>query len=219
MYQYRDYAPEHFATGLHLNRKSGLLVWESAPGQDSLMVQTPFGQPAADIIADICRAMDQTPPSREGFVSMLPGVGVRLFTAADKVRMGGCPLHGEASTYTVFGFAPDVGGAGGIVYGQEDQAMMTSFCDIPLEISVAIQEELKQEGRFRKRQVFSGFYRVSFPDGMEDGYPDGGLVYENGGLEIPVTQEMLEKKTIFIQSDQPPVFLAKCTGITWREKQ
>lgn len=207
IYQYLSSDSVHFATALRLQSAARTLMWDNAKGQSSLLVQTPFGQSAQEQMTDICSALEERfHDLPEQFTEVRPGIWLRLVTAADKVRNGGCPLHGEASTYTVF--ACDVLEDVCRIYApQQSNALISPSCDVPLEIHLTITELTAEEGPFfRRREVFTGFYQVDFPTGVAANCADGDILCRLGDLTIPVTRQMLEWGSVYYETDTAPVF-------------
>ena len=212
IYQYLPNDPARFATALRLQSAARMLLWDNAKGQSSLLVQTPFGQSAQEQMEALCPLLEERFPTLpEQFTEVRPGVWLRLVTAADKARNGGCPLHAEASTYTVF--ACDVLADSCRIYAPQSNAMISPSCDVPLEIRLAVTELTAEEGSFfRRRTVFTGFYRVDFPAGIAASCADGDLLCRLGELSIPVTRQMLEQGTVYYETDTTPVFEVRGNG-------
>lgn len=216
IYQYLPNDPARYATALRLQPASRTLVWDNANGQGSLLVQTPFGQSAQELMETLCPLLEERFPTLpEQFTEAAPGVWLRLVTAADKARNGGCPLHSEASTYTVF--ACDVLGNTCRIYAPQSNAMILPSCDVPLEIRLSVTECTQTEGPFfRRREVFTGFYRVDFPAGLAASCGDGDLCCSLGELTIPVTRQMLEQGSVYYRTDTAPVFQSANPGLRLR---
>ena len=203
--------PEKFATNLRLNNTTKTLVWDSAQAQSSLIVQTPFGENAADMIDKICAALEQLSFLTNDFTEIFNGVWACLVSASDKARNNGCRLNGEASTYTVFScnYANDTIS----LYRPQEQAMITSSVDIPLEIKINVSQEIAYQGLFRKHPVNTGYYIVTFPDELGNSYTAGSLGYSVDDFEIPITKEMIAQGTVYIKSTEAPKIIPKSRGL------
>ncbi len=212
-YQYCPHHPQYFATNLRQDRMTGNLIWDHARGQGTLLVQTPFGQIPTDKMEEICQAMGRTTLHPDKFTQVLANIWVRFMSAAEQVRCNGCPLNGEASTYTVFCYALE--GDSYQIYAPQTSVMLQATYDVPLNIHGEVAPHYTTSGGiFRKKEVFSGFYTLYFPNGYVGGYQDGDLVYAINGLEIPITQAMLKQVCVYIQaSDRPPEILSKNKGL------
>ena len=194
IYKYSPNNPARFATNLRLDKTTKNLMWDNANGQDVLIVQTPFGSSAIDYIEEICHLLPNA--------TLLP---------EDKARNRGCCLNGEASTYTVFSCFTDKDVCE--IYQPQNQAMISAFCDIPLDLHVEIETIMRTEGFFRKREIETGFFRISFPPSFSNGYIDGDLSYQINNFEIPVTRQMLEQGTIYVYSEVRPVMISHNKGL------
>ena len=101
-YQYCPNDPQRYATNLRREQGTRNLLWDNARGQDVLLVQTPFEMDAVDLMEELCRRMEKVPIHPNRYTEIQPNIWLRFVTAADKAKMGGCPLHAEACSYTVF---------------------------------------------------------------------------------------------------------------------
>lgn len=203
-YQYCPNDPERYTTNLLRERGTRNLRWESARGQDALLVQTPFEQRAEPMMEELCRLMERAVLPPDKYTELRPGVWVRFVTAADKARMNGCPINTEASTYTIFSCLTQ-GDLCSIYAPQGNQAMISSYCSIPMQIRVEMWEETRTEGPFfHRRTVPTGFYVISFPQEFAAGYHNGDLSCRVGDLEIPVTKQMLEQGLVYVKTDRRP---------------
>lgn len=203
--------PERFATALRRDNHTKKLMWDNARGQDVLIVQTPFGQEAAPLLEALCQSLNTSQMSLSQFCQVLPGVWVRYVSAADKARNNGCPLHGEASTYTVFACQRE--GELCKIFRPQNQAMISQSHSIPLEIHVVLQKETRLEGFFRRREVETGFYKMIFPPTLGANYLDGSLCYRVGEFQVPVTKEMIEQGEVYIKTSVRPELVPQNKGV------
>ena len=210
-YQYCPNDPERFATNLRREHGTRNLKWDNARGQDVLLVQTPFGSSAVEIIEDLCQRMAKTTLPPDKYTELMPGVWVRFVTAAYKARMGGCPIHMEACTYTVFSCYTEADICS--IFAPQNQAMISAYCNIPMEIHVTVAQQTRVEGLFRKRTVSTGYYTMAFPKGFDSGYKDGDLVYRIKDFSVPITKMMLEQGTVYIKTDIKPEVVSKNKGL------
>ncbi|MCI9120439.1 MAG: hypothetical protein HFG00_02770 [Oscillibacter sp.] len=213
-YQYCPHNPARYATNLLRERGSSRLYWENADGQDVLLVQTPFGVPAAERMEALCQAMGKTLIQPGRYTEVLPGVWVRFVSAMDKVQMNGCPINTEASTYTVFSCLTE-GEVCSIFAPQPCQAMISADCSIPMRIRVEVTEQFRRrrQGLFGHVMEPTGFYTLSFPRELAGTYQEGGLFYRAGGLEIPVTRQMLEQGVVYVKTDIRPELVSRNKGL------
>lgn len=210
-YRYCANDPSRFATNLRRDHGRPNLMWDNARGQDVLIVQTPFQQAAVGIIEELCEAMSRSSIHVDKYTEVLPGVWVRFVTAADKAKLGGCPIHNEASTYTVFSCATE--GNVCCIFAPQNQAMISAYCDIPMQIHVTVSEQTRTEGLFKKRVVSTGYYMLSFPTGISNGCKDGDLAYKVCNITIPVTKQMLEQGTVYVKTNSRPEIISKNKGL------
>ena len=210
-YNYSPNNPSRFATNLRRDKTTKNLMWDNANGQDVLIVQTPFGSSAIDYIEEICHLLPSVTLIPDKYTEVLTGVWIKFVTAADKARNRGCCLNGEASTYTVFSCFTDNDVCE--IYQPQNQAMISAFCDIPFDLHVAIKSITRTEGFFRKREIETGFFGISFPLSFCNGYIDGDLSYKINDFEIPVTRQMLEQGTVYVYSEIRPVMISHNKGL------
>lgn len=203
--------PDRFATNLRRDNLTQNLIWDSAKGQDVLIVQTPFGQSAVSMLDEICKSLEETEEFFDKYVEVLNGVWVRYVTAVDKARNNGCSVNGEASTYTVLSCCKTQSELS--VYKPQDQQMISPFFNIPLKIHVDITKDVVYQGSFKTKAVETGFYCIRFPADLSNGYMDGSLSYMIDDFEVPVTKEMIAQGTIFVESTSRPEMKPKNKGL------
>ena len=210
-YEYHNFNPERYATALRYDSKVKRLVWDCAGGQDVLIIQTPYGVNPVDEIQKICEKLTTIQLDRSEFRMIYEGVWGRIVTAADRVLQQGCPLNGEASTYTVFSY--EIEDDHFKIFAPQNQAMITSSCDIPIEIQITVKCTTRQEGFIHKRQVPTGFYSIVFPTHISRNYMDGDIYYMVQNMQIPITKKMLENQTIYIKTNEKPVVKSRNRGL------
>lgn len=203
--------PERFATNLRRDLKTKNLMWDNAQGQDVIMIQTPFGENAVSRIVEICEVLEKMTVLPSKYTEIINGIWVKFVTAVDKARNNGCALNGEASTYTVLSYVIEDNVLK--IYEPKDSVMISSFCDIPLELHVNVEKITRMEGFFKKKEVETGFYSMQFPTEFRNGYLDGSLLYKISDFEIPVTRGIVEQGIVYIKSDISPVLISKNKGI------
>lgn len=190
-------------------------MWDNAKGQGVVIVQTPYGQRAADYMEEICDRLPEYTLVTDKYTEVLPGVWVMHVTAGDKARNKGCKMNGEASTYTVFGCS--WGDEVCEIYQPQRQAMISSSCDIPLDVEIEIYRVTRTEGLFKKREVFTGFWEISLPQSFRENYMEGQLTYSVGEFEnIPVTREMAEKGIFYVYTEERPEMHSNNRGLRIR---
>lgn len=214
-YQYCPNHADRYATNLRRERGTRNLKWDNARGQDVLLVQTPFECGAEALMEELCPLMEQTVLQTDKYTEIKPGVWVRFVTAADKARMNGCPINTEASTYSIFACRVEEGVCS-IYAPQENQAMISAYCSIPMQIHVDIKEQTRTEallGFINRRTVLTGYYVISFPRDIAGGYRDGDLVCRVGGLDIPLTRQMLELGSVYVKTERRPEVVSTNKGL------
>jgi hypothetical protein len=196
-----EYCPSdltRYATNLR-KVDTGQLQWDSAPGQDVLIIQTPYGEDPTEKIDDILKTFDTAEPKHDKFTEVMNGVWVRCVTAVEKAKQGGCPLNGEASTYTVFSYIQEEDVCK--ILAPCNQSLASASCNLSVEINIYIRQVTRRGGFLIKRETPTGFYCVTFPVWFGNGYVDGDLCYQFDNIEIPITREMLERNKIYIKTD------------------
>lgn len=211
-YQYCPNDPIRYATNLRREQGTRSLTWDNARGQDALIVQTPFECSAESVIEELCAIMERTVLKTDAYTEVKPGVWVRFVTAADKARMNGCPINTEASTYSVFSCFTE-SGVCSIYAPQRNQAMISAYCSIPMQIHVDVRELTRTEGLFKKKVVRTGYYTISFPNNLAGEYRDRDLFLRMGELEIPVTRQMLEQGQAYVKANLRPDIISKNKGL------
>ncbi len=210
-YIYLPTNPEHYATGLRRDAERGTLRWDNANGQDTLLIQTPFGKKASDYMESLCREMPEFQIREDQYVEVLDRVWVRYISAATKAKSNGCPLNGEACTYTVF--ACDTYGDECRIYAPQQAAMISPSCDIPIQVKARVSELKRTEGLFRKREVPTGLFRIQLETDADPERIGDGMQYSTGGLSIPITARMCEQGTFYIKSNEKPTVQSLNPGI------
>ena len=210
-YQYCPNDPQRYATNLRREQGTKNLRWDNARGQDVLLVQTPFEMNAADLMEELCSQMEKTALHPNQYTEILPGIWVRFVTAADKARMGGCPLNAEACTYTVFSCCAENGVCS--IFAPQNQAMISAYCNIPMELHVSVEAQTRIEGLFKKRAVPTGYFTILFPRGFHAGYVDGDLIYRIKDFTVPITRKMVEQGVVYIKTEVKPEIVSKNKGL------
>jgi hypothetical protein len=163
------------------------------------------------MLPQICEAMSQKVINGQRYTEVMPGVWARYVSATDKARLGGCPLNAEASTYSVFACQVDEDVCG--VYAPQEKGMIRFSCDIPLEVHVDVIQQIRREGFFKKKEVPTGYYTISFPEGFVHSLQDGDLAYKVDQFKVPVTKKMVEQGTVYVKSEIRPEMVSCNKGI------
>jgi len=213
----------HYATSLILDPRRNLLTWTALAGQDSLMVQTPYGEdPAAqsETLRELLqRACGERLPEGH-FYALNNRVSVRYVNAEEKARTQGCPANGEACTYTVFPCVLDALSDVCTVYIAGGRGSMSSpRYDAPMNIVAEVVPVKAYSGYlFFRREAPAEFFRISFPDACPENYRDGDLEYSvNGHWKIPVTRRMMERGEFYVRTERKPVLTARNAGVRLSE--
>lgn len=210
-YQYCPNDPQRYATNLRREQGTRNLLWDNARGQDVLLVQTPFEADAVGLMDELCRQLEKLPALPTQYTQVQPNIWLRFVTAADKARMGGCPLHAEACSYTVFSCCVENGVCS--IFAPQKQAMISASCNIPMEVHICVAAQTKMEGLFKKRAVSTGYYTLSFPNGFQAEYVDGDLMYRVKDLVIPITGQMVGQGTVYIKTETRPEVISRNKGL------
>lgn len=210
-YQYCPNDPQRYATNLRREQGTRNLLWDNARGQDVLLVQTPFEMDAVDLMEELCRRMEKVPIHPNRYTEIQPNIWLRFVTAADKAKMGGCPLHAEACSYTVFSCCVENKVCS--IFAPQNQAMISASCNIPMEVHICVEAQTRMEGLFKKRAVPTGYYTISFPNGFHTEYVDGDLTYRVRDLAVPITREMVAQGIVYIKTETKPEVVSKNKGL------
>lgn len=216
-YQYSPYSSACYATMLRRDTTTGNLTWDSSKGRTVLVVQCGYGRYPYEDMEEICGLLGQISLEEDAFNEVLPDIWVRFVTPGQKVKNKGCPLRGEASSYTVFCCEEAEDGTRILVHAPQSEKR-TSL-NIPAEIIVEINEdmELKSKGFLmfgKSEQVATGYYSVDFPRECPVGYVDGDIFYTvDDRLLIPVTRNMMEQRRIYIKTSAVPRFGTNNEGL------
>ena len=210
-YQYCPNDPQRYATNLRREQGTRNLLWDNARGQDVLLVQTPFEMDAVDLMEELCRRMEKVSIHPNRYTEIQPNIWLRFVTAADKAKMGGCPLHAEACSYTVFSCCVENKVCS--IFAPQNQAMISASCNIPMEVHICVEAQTRMEGLFKKRTVPTGYYTISFPNGFHTEYVDGDLMYRVRDLVVPITREMVEQGIVYIKTEAKPEVVSKNKGL------
>lgn len=210
-YQYCPNDPQRYATNLRREQGTRNLKWDNARGQDVLLVQTPFETSAVDLIEELCNQMEQTTILPGHYSEIQPNIWVRFVTAADKAKLGGCPLNAEACSYTVFSCCMEDDVCS--IFAPQNQAMISASCNVPMEVRIGVEEQVRLEGLFKKRAVSTGYYMISFPKGFEVGYINGGLIYRIKDFVVPITKMMVEQGVVYIKTEIKPEVVSINKGL------
>lgn len=202
---------KHYAQTLRFDGERRMLVWDSAPGHDVLLVQTPFGQSAEERMEALCQKLPGLAPG--AFAEVLPGIYARYITVKEKARNGGCPLNAEMCSYTVFACLPE--GDSCAVYAPLHRPMNPAVYDAPKEVEIGVSpvNRMVRVGLFHQNEVFAGYFRLSFPKNFDRSCACGALHYRVGGHTIPITPMMAEEGSVYVRSDERPEVFSTNRGL------
>lgn len=209
-YKFCDYDITKYATDLRKDSNSSNLMWDNAKGQSVMIIQTSFGENPLDQIDEICDRLEKMTIKENEFNEVFTCVWIRFVTAADKSRFSGCPLNGGASTYTVLSY--DMLENVCNIYAPQDPNITSYQCNIPLEVTIKI-EEIKSKPFFFSKEQPTGFYEITFPHNMLLAYKEGDLILENGSLQIPINYKMINRRTIYVKADKHPKIISRNKGL------
>lgn len=198
--------PSRYTANLRRDNESRNLIWDCAAGVEALVVQTPFGISAETVGKELCTALSRINLPGQQYYEVLPDVWVRYVTAGDKIRNKGCPLLSEAHTYTVM-TCFDEGGQRFVC-----RPASNATFDIPLDFPVMVRQCTSPRGLLR-RQEPNGFFSITFPQPLTEGFPDGNLVYVVDNFEVPITGAMIMQSTVFVKTEVKPEIVSKNPGL------
>ena len=212
---------ERYAASLTLEPQSERLTWMAPPGQDSLLIRTPYGADPADEPDLLTELLNRfCPLLPEGrFHALNNRVSARYVSAEEKARSQGCRADGEACTYTVFPCAIDYKKDVCSIYiaGGRD-SMSSPRCDAPMNIRVEVTPVTARKGFFFRRGTSAAFFRVAFPDECPENYRDGDLEYSvNERWRIPITRGMMERGEFYVRTERKPLLSTRNAGIRLTE--
>lgn len=209
--------PKQIAINLTHKMGSRFLKWDSTPGLNAILIQFPYGEDVIARVPEVCSLLEDYGLPEGGFQSLNEGKGIwgRYVPYEEYQKDKGCELNGEACTYLVVGCKVDKITGDVQIYTPTEQAMMKPYCSISYEMSIQTRRHTVMTGFGPfKKEVDSGFYEVSFPSQALEGYMDGSIAYQLGGIEVPITGEMLKQKTIYVESEDMPIFVSNNKGLT-----
>ena len=211
--------PKQIAINLTHKAGSRLLKWDSTPGLNAFLFQFSYGENVIEKVGKICPMLEEYNMAEGGFQCINEGKGIwaRFVPFEEYQKNKGCELNGEACTYLVAGCRVDKATGTIQVYEPTEQAMMKPYCSISHEMNIqmARHKVISGFGPFKKEKD-TGFYEVNFPSEALEGYMDGSIAYQIGGIEIPITGEMLKQKSIYIETEEAPRFVSNNKGLTLR---
>ena len=212
----------HYAQALTLDANGKRLMWETLPGQGSLLVQTPYGRDPircrdeADAPSKFDEfskmLMDSCPTIPEGsFQRLNNGFWVRYVSAPERVRNDGCLLNGEACTYTVFPCDYNATRFQCTVYVSHGRSFMAApYCDVPMKLRIAVAPAETYSKRFffsKPQKDPLEFYAILFKTHCGKSYQDGDIEYcVDERWRIPITRKMFHQQTIFVRTRRKPTF-------------
>jgi hypothetical protein len=209
---------EKYATNLRFNEQTKNLIWDSAPGQDVVIVQTPYGDSVNSILEDLSSAVENMDSLPGRYSEVINGVWICFVSAKDKVHDNGCKINGEGSTYTVLSCSKR--GDELSLYKPSTKGMISPSVDIPRKIHIQVNKESTQKpsgifGRILKGKENSQscFYSICFPEKMDEGYKEGEMSYTIGNTEIPITKAMVMQRVVYVRSEELPKIKTANKGI------
>ena len=212
-FQFVSILPEEaFAANLRRDTESHHLVWDISKGAFSCLIQSTFGEPVEGRLREITEAMNSCPPEEGRFTEVMRGYSVRILSAAEKARLGGCHVEASASRYTVCLCRMEE--AGCLLYPPYQSAMLLSYVDLPYEVRIRIEELKKSAGiGFFKKETATGFFKMTFPPDFGSAYISGDLHVVVKGFSIPVSRGMVEQGEVFFKTEESPVLVSSNKGL------
>ena len=205
-YCFVPFDPSRYSANLRRDLETRNLTWDSTAGIGALVVQTPFGDSAEAVGEAMCQALSEMDLPEGQYREALPDVWVRYVTAGEKIRNKGCALLSEAHTYTVM-TCLDRDGERHVC-----RPTPNAILDIPLDFQVIVRQCTSPRGLMR-RQEPNGFFSITFPQPLTEGFPDGNLVYQVGQFEVPITGAMIAQGTVFVKTESRPEIVSRNPGL------
>jgi hypothetical protein len=206
---------------INLTHKAGsrFLTWDSTQGLNAILLQFPYGEDVIARVEEVCPLLEEYGLSEGEFrcLNENKGIWARYIPYEEYQKGKGCELNGEACTYLILGCTMEKSSGDVKIFSPTEQAMMKPYCNISYEMSIQVERHKVRTGFGPfKKMVDSGFYEVIFPSQALDGYMDGSIAYQLGGIEVPITREMLKQETIYIESEEAPLFVSNNKGLILR---
>lgn len=216
-YEFFPADPAHFAASLTLDPRSERLTWSVPPGQDSLLVQTPYGvDPTreADALRELLERVCGARPPEGRFYELSASVSARYVGADEKAREQGCRANGEACTYTVFPCVVTGDVCAVYLAGGRDSLSSPRF-DAPMNIRVTVAPVKSYAGFWLfRRELPVEFFRVAFAGKCPENYRDGDIEYAvNDRWRVPVTRQMIERGEFYVRTERKPVLTPRNAGV------
>ncbi|KIR01551.1 hypothetical protein P261_00365 [Lachnospiraceae bacterium TWA4] len=212
-YIYAPYNPNKHATDLRLNTMTNKLTWQSSPGLTVLIVRTRFGENAAQMMDEICERLSQVTLITGDYTRIGNGIEVRLVKVDEMVRNNGCDFKNEMGRYTVFACSME-GDNCEIYQPNLMNGIVKPYYDHAIKIHVYIEKETILKGLFKRHEVDSGFYSITFDTNLNiESYMDGDLSCFVGKFEIPITKEIIQQQTIYVETRIQPRVQSNTLGL------
>ena len=203
-YQFCQGSSDKYATSLRIDAVSQRLTWDVSRGTDTIVLQSPYGEnPGREGFRFYCGQMSQKGMRAGTYTQLTEDVRACYVSAEEKAAKGGCVVDRKACRYTVIACQKE--GDACNVFEPYEQGMNVPYCDVPLEIRLELHRQVITTGTFFwKKKQFTGFYTLTFPKELKENFIEHGLCYRAGGLEIPVTSEMVRQGTVYIETNEEP---------------
>ena len=193
------------------------LCWHSTNGVSVLIVKSPFQvNPESDLekIIDYMNSSVYDSNSNTGdFIHVIgTDYSVYYMSNIEFIQKQGKKINVDSASYTVYPCL--INGSEIQVYKQSSNISRNHIgFKIQLEINVIkkYNQEAKRIGWKKEvEQVFSGFYQIVFSDVCLDlvknkFFNAGDLYLDVNGFFIPINDDVINRKTIYIKSDIKPI--------------
>lgn len=203
-YELREYDRKYYCNSIRIS-SDGLIQWDSSSEADTLVVCAPIGSVdvrslsnfGVPLVKQLNRVNDDIPYAVYSDIGN--GIYVKPLTVSDKSKNNGTQLHIPGRGYLVFAMRTE----GEITYVYLPKSMDYSvYAESEMRIRVAVAEETRRvqtsSGLFGRKSVDKNYYRISFGPEFSSGYVDGLIYYRIGNYKIPITQQMIDHREIFI---------------------
>ncbi len=203
-YELREYDRKYYCNSIRIS-SDGLIQWDSSSEADTLVVCVPIGSIDVRLLSNfgvslvklLNRANEDIPYAVYSDIGS--GIYVKPLTVADKSKNNGTQLHIPGRGYLVLAMRTE----GDTTYVYLPRSTDYSvYAESEMRIKVAVTEETRRvqtsSGLFGRKSVDKSYYKISFRPEFSSGYIDGLIYYRIGNYKIPITQQMIDHREIYI---------------------
>lgn len=195
-----------------------MLRWTPTQGVDAFIIKSPFqNNPENDLqtIVDVLNASEYRIDIQRDYFVSLNGTNYSIYymRSSEYIHQLGKQIPFESATYTIY---PCIVKDNEINIYQQTSSIMQNYVDFKISLEIKIEkhyiDQINYVGFFRKKeisQVFSGFYRISFSERFVElvktrFFSEEDLYLKVKNFEIPINNDVMKQKTIYIKSNEKP---------------